>query len=474
MSEDNIEMIHIVLRFSTQKDIHIIGVYRPPTGNVKAALDKIREALDSFRITEETVLLGDFNIDWSHIANSATKALRDLVEDRSLNPFITAPTRVTPRSSSCIDLIFSNITYVNESGTINLNVSDHFPVFIVKKKQHTHRPFAEKWCRPLRNLNWDCFVEEIKSINTGSYFNSRDPSEIWDNFYGMIIQVLDRICPLKLVRFYTDNSTFLDDELRQLMRERDIAFRVARKRGSHVDWNRAKTLRSRVRSELIRSKRKFILRQLEAADGDGKKFWYTINSAFLKSSPPLIDRVFKQNSTTLVYGKEAADNINDYFCHVSALLSSKFGPISPCGANDNLFYDGPYLDRALLSVDMVIEQIKNIDVSKSSGFREVSALIIKRALLAVPKFFTDLLNLCLDESIFPHSWKCAIVVAIPKKGDPRQLGNIRPISLLPVTGKIREYFLNQEILDHMEGERLLADQQMGLRGGGPPWRAAFV
>lgn len=109
-------------------------MYRPPTGKVKEAIDKIRNVLGSYRITEETVLLGDFNIDWLQTTNSASNVLRDLVEERSLRSYVNMPTRVTRRSSSCIDLIFSNITYVSESGSINLNVTDHFPVFIIKKK----------------------------------------------------------------------------------------------------------------------------------------------------------------------------------------------------------------------------------------------------------------------------------------------------------------------------------------------------
>lgn len=321
-------------------------MYRPPSGNVKIALNKIKDVLESYGLAEETVLLGDFNVDWSQTNKPAPRILRDLVGNRSLTSYVDSPTRVTLKSSSTIDLVFSNITYVSLSGMVDLSISDHFPVFIIKKKQRTHRPFIEKWCRPLRNLDWMLFAEELKTFVSNFRTDSRDPSKIWDVFYGKIIQVLDKICPLKLVRFYTDSSTYINDELRQLMRERDIAFWVARKRGSLDDWYRARILGSRVQSEMVKAKRRFILRQLEAADGDGKKFWNTINSVFLKKSTPPIDRVFRQNSASLVYGTDAADTINEYFCHVSTKLSSKFGPIVPDRDDHQFIYYGQYLNGA--------------------------------------------------------------------------------------------------------------------------------
>lgn len=34
-SDGHLELLHVVLRLRHQKDVHIIGVYRPPTGNVE-------------------------------------------------------------------------------------------------------------------------------------------------------------------------------------------------------------------------------------------------------------------------------------------------------------------------------------------------------------------------------------------------------------------------------------------------------
>ena len=52
----------------------------------------------------------------------------------------------------------------------------------------------------------------------------------------------------------------------------------------------------------------------------------------------------------------------------------------------------------------------------------------------------------LETGQFPSDWKKANVVSVFKKGDKQLLKNYRPISLLPITGKIFEKLLyNQNV-----------------------------
>jgi hypothetical protein len=65
---------------------------------------------------------------------------------------------------------------------------------------------------------------------------------------------------------------------------------------------------------------------------------------------------------------------------------------------------------------------------------------------------------------FPSSWKEAKVIALPKPGkDPKLLQNLRPISLLPTTGKLFEKVILRIIQRHIEGNNLLNPCQFGFR-----------
>lgn len=45
-----------------------------------------------------------------------------------------------------------------------------------------------------------------------------------------------------------------------------------------------------------------------------------------------------------------------------------------------------------------------------------------------------------------NDWKLAAVALSPKKSDSTKPDNLIPISLLPVTGKILEHFMNKRII----------------------------
>ena len=44
-------------------------------------------------------------------------------------------TRITVRSKSKIDLIWTNVTHIHDSGILDTILSDHVPVYVIKKKE---------------------------------------------------------------------------------------------------------------------------------------------------------------------------------------------------------------------------------------------------------------------------------------------------------------------------------------------------
>ena len=52
---------------------------------------------------------------------------------------------------------------------------------------------------------------------------------------------------------------------------------------------------------------------------------------------------------------------------------------------------------------------------------------------------------CVDTCIFPSEWKEGNIVPIHKKGDKQTLKNYRPVSLLPICGKILERLMFNEM-----------------------------
>ena len=63
--------------------------------------------------------------------------------------------------------------------------------------------------------------------------------------------------------------------------------------------------------------------------------------------------------------------------------------------------------------------------------------------------------------IFPNEWK--IVTPVFKKGSKRELGDYRPISVLPLVSKIFEKFIYRQLYDYLQDDSLLNAYQSGFR-----------
>jgi hypothetical protein len=71
---------------------------------------------------------------------------------------------------------------------------------------------------------------------------------------------------------------------------------------------------------------------------------------------------------------------------------------------------------------------------------------------------------CIRLSHFPTSWKEAKVVALPKPGKDQKIPqNLRPINLLPSTGKLFEKIILQIFQKHIEERNMLIASQFGFR-----------
>ena len=71
----------------------------------------------------------------------------------------------------------------------------------------------------------------------------------------------------------------------------------------------------------------------------------------------------------------------------------------------------------------------------------------------------------LSTATYPDIWKLANVTPIFKKGDKQLIGNYRPISLLPLCGKIFEKIIFNNLYKHLTTHHLITKNQSGFRPG---------
>ena len=104
------------------------------------------------------------------------------------------------------------------------------------------------------------------------------------------------------------------------------------------------------------------------------------------------------------------------------------------------------------SHDLVINVIRNLNVNKAHGHKDISIRMIKMCDESLVRplsiIFWNSLNSCIYSSI----WKKANVKPVHKKDDQQCVYNYRLVSLLPVFGKIFEKLIFNEIYSFLDRE----------------------
>ena len=119
----------------------------------------------------------------------------------------------------------------------------------------------------------------------------------------------------------------------------------------------------------------------------------------------------------------------------------------------------------------VIPLYKGGERTAVSNYRPISLLPLPGKLIEKvvhSKITTQLVylfNMSFDTGVFPDDWKEATVIPLYKGGERTAVSNYRPISLLPLPGKLIEKVVHSKIVYFLEANGILTDKQNGFRKG---------
>ena len=155
-----------------------------------------------------------------------------------------------------------------------------------------------------------------------------------------------------------------------------------------------------------------------------------------------------------------SDFINSFFTNIGPNLAKSF--------NTEWEFSGEKVqDSEITSIHTDFEEVfnlcKEMNISKSSAIDLLSSRIIKDAFLVLILQLVYLFNLSLSTNIFPDRWKNAIVIPLFKGGNRLDVSNYRPISLLPLPGKLLEKIVHKSLSSYLETNDLLCNEQCGFR-----------
>ena len=147
---------------------------------------------------------------------------------------------------------------------------------------------------------------------------------------------------------------------------------------------------------------------------------------------PLIPPLLVNNKLECDFGKKA-NHFNEFFV-------LKCTPLNNGSTLLHSVSNAPTVELSSFQLNHqdILKIIRALHVNKAYGCDDISIRLIKICDQSVVKPLSIIYQNCLNTGTFPDIWKKSNIVPVHKKGDKQIVNNYRPVSLLPVRGRILE------------------------------------
>ena len=468
---DCIETLFIEIESNTAKNILIGVIYRPPHGNQDDFIIALNNILTSVEVNNKhCILIGDFNINLlSSKENTRCQEFIDTVLSYSFVPLITRPTRITDQSRTLIDNIFTNINPIPKGGIILSDITDHFPVFAIMPHILSSKTYPPASTHQLKlGLADQKRLKEILSVHDWSHIlEMDDANNAYDSFIETINSAIDSIVstPKNPNSGYKKNprSPWLSHSLlKSVNRKNRLYYKyklnpTPKAKKKYTDYKNVLT------NSLRCAKKNYYSELFESCKNDIKKTWKAINNVLhnKKNMSPICK--LNINGKEVEDPFEHANGLNDFFVNVGPSLARNI-PDADTPFYEYLDHHSPktfFLDPVV--TEEVIEIVNKLDSKKSPGCDGISNSLVKYVISEIVNPLVHIFNLSLRTGIVPDRMKNAKVIPIFKKGNPKELTNYRPISLLPTFSKLLEKVVYSRIDSFLTKNNILCESQFGFR-----------
>ena len=508
----NLESLFLTIQ-GKSNPIHVGVVYRPPSGDIEKFSSEFKNVIEGLP-TKFVHIMGDYNINL-HSNSKMVHDFENLTLGRGLLPLISTPTHIKPNCNpSCIDNILSNDT-INSvvSGTLDLGISHHRAIFQIFNGLDDLND--SKKTKFIQNYDFcNAHVENFVS-SLASELESNPPDDFTE-FHETFSAQLDLTCKLaqpkcskrtarnnpwitggliasinkkhELYDIYTkaskvkctarqandqtpntstDTSTDTPNIPPKKIKERALCICNSCKNAS-IKYSKFKAHRSLLKFLINESKRKYYGRKISECDGNSKKMWEIINSIRGKNKRQIKPNFLIDNNR-ITSRRVIAHEFNKYFVSLASSLNEAYSNDSNIGINSlpsftdylpKMCSSSIYLsDCDIAEVMKVISELKN---GKSS---DIPIHVIKQSSQVTAPYLVNYFNSCMQQGFFPEMLKTGRISPIYKKDDERLLENYRPVSTLPVFGKIFEKLIFNRLYSFLVTKGIMHENQFGFRKG---------
>ena len=458
-----------------RKKILFSTIYRSPSQDSEQFenfINKLQIALNRMQSERphSLTLIGDFNCRstqwWAQdVDNPEGAALDELIETNSLHQLIDTPTNIRNEGMSCIDLIITDQPNLFLESGVNPSLDEHCQHQIIYGKLGICIPPPP----PYKRTVWDyakCDTEKIKNeVNSTDWparFAGLGPDEMTDLFTSNLSCILSSNIPNKTLKCNDKDAPWITPDVKTAIKRKHRVFKKFVDGGRREeDWKHVKEVRNETSKMIHLAKETYYLKlghKLVDPKLGIKAYWAVLNRLINKKKtltiPPLLE-----NGLFVTSVQTKANLLNDYFVkQCCAIPTQSTLPTFMPRCNPTL--QGVPVDR-----EKVLRLMRSLDTGKAHGCDDISIAMIKICDDSIVDPLCLIFEKCLETGIYPSAWKKANIIPVHKKQSRQSKKNYRPISLLPIFGKLFEKIIFDAIYRHLCENGLLTPDQSGFRPG---------
>ena len=308
-----------------------------------------------------------------------TSEIKKIMARNTLRQLISDPTRLATQHT-ILDLILTDSECVKHSGVLDINVSDHLPVFLLRKKVHIKTPKCEFIGRSYRKYDKEVFYNRLNQYTWAEYYQKTNVNECWKMIIERINEYLNDTCPVKTFSFSKEKLPWLNHELIVQLVNRDNAIKVARRTGNPDDSVFARKIRNRTKNLINKAKADYYTNQLDDNRDDLRKYWQHIYTILNKNKKDNKLNLQDSNGNSLDQ-KDVPDFINDFFTSIGAKLVNENPKMTQEYNMPIVNYNMELFQLQNINMDQLMPLLKQIKTYKSSGIDNISSKVLRDALL---------------------------------------------------------------------------------------------
>ena len=449
-------------------------IYRSPSQNNNefetflANYQQLLNEISSFK-PALSIITGDFNArckSWWPNDTNTTEGLKmfSLTSSNGFSQLIQEPTHLQSGSSSCIDLLFTDQPHLSINSGVHSSLHTNCHHQIV----HSNFNLNIYYPPPYQRLTWDYKKADPKNIRKAL------DSVNWEKLLGnkninlqvaklneTILNVFRNYVPNKYITIDDKDPVWMNETIKSKIKTKDKLYKQYIQNGRfEADFLLIESIIAEINDLITSTKTLYyenLAKKLNNPLLQAKTYWSILKTFYNGKKVPIIPPLLV-DSQFVTDIQTKANIFNKFFADQCTPL--KNDSVLP---TNQTFLTQSRLCNLTFDDEEILKIIRALNVHKAHGHDEISIRMIKICDKSLLKPLVILFKNSTKTSCYPDIWKKSNIIPAHKKNDKRLVNNYRPISLLPIFGKIFEKIIFNRIYNFLLEENLLNHNQSGFR-----------